>query len=171
MEAGDIQLILKQYYSNFGTNKLTSRIYTIEKILPTVYSTGDLEGTPKIEFVDISLKTKLILTRFGGYFGTLRFDERRFLNTLSGFTPYWDFKPTNAIHADSPRVYTSDKFLNLDKIDKIQLKCDVIDGNVARRIREPIIFSFLLNKPIGFEVFLEAETSLYIRKKNLFWTL
>ena len=27
-----------------------------------------------------------------------------------GFTPYWDYKPTNAIHADSPAVYTSEKF-------------------------------------------------------------
>ena len=27
-----------------------------------------------------------------------------------GFTPYWDHKPTNAFHADSPGVYTSVKF-------------------------------------------------------------
>ena len=54
------------------------------------------------------MKTKLILTRFGSAFGTLRFDEKSFLNTLLGFAPYWDYKPTNAIHCDSPGVYTSD---------------------------------------------------------------
>ena len=53
------------------------------------------------------MKTKLSLTRFGGTFGTLRFDENSFLNTFLSFTSYWDYKPTNAIHADSPGVYTS----------------------------------------------------------------
>ena len=40
-----------------------------------------------------------------------------------GFSPYWGFKPTNAIHADSPGGYTSDEILNLSTIDKIHLKC------------------------------------------------
>ena len=39
---------------------------------------GDHEGTLQIEFDDISVKTKLILTRFGGTFGTLRFIEKSF---------------------------------------------------------------------------------------------
>ena len=68
------------------------------------------------------MKTKLILTRFGSTFGTLRFDERSFFSTLLGFTPYWDHKPTNAIHADSSGVYTSDKNLYLSTLDKILLK-------------------------------------------------
>ena len=62
---------------------------------------GDHEGTLKIENNDISMKTKLILTRFGGSFGTLSL-----LKKLLGFTPFWDYKPTIAIHADSPGVYT-----------------------------------------------------------------
>ena len=56
------------------------------------------------------METKPIITRFGGNFGTSRFDEKSFFITLLGSTPYWDYRPTNAIHAPSPGVYTSDKF-------------------------------------------------------------
>ena len=61
-------------------------------------------------------------------------------NTSLGFTPYWDYKPTTAIHADSPGVSSCDKVLNLSTIDKIHLKCEVIDGKVVNGIREPILF-------------------------------
>ena len=76
------------------------------------------------------MKTNLVLTRFGGIFGTLRFDERSFLDTFLGFTPFWDYTPTNAIHSESPGVFTSDKILNSSTIDKIHLKCDVIHGTI-----------------------------------------
>ena len=79
---------------------------------------GDHEGTLQTEYVDDTMKTKPILTRFGSSFGTLRFDERACFKTLLGFTPYWDFKPTNAPHADSSGVYSSDKILKLNTIKK-----------------------------------------------------
>ena len=68
----------------------------------------DHEGTIQIEFDNISMKLNLILTRFGVTFGTLRLDKP-FLYTLLDFTPFWDYKPTDSIHADSPGVYTSEK--------------------------------------------------------------
>ena len=84
------------------------------------------------------------------------------------FTQNWDYRPTNAVHADSPGVYTSDKILNSSTIGKIHLKCDVIDGSVANGIREPRIFSFVLDKPPGYKVFCEPETILYRRiNKNV----
>ena len=49
------------------------------------------------------------MTRFGGTFWVLRFDKGSIFNVLLGFTPYWDYKLTIAIHADSPGVYTSQK--------------------------------------------------------------
>ena len=70
---------------------------------------GDHEGTLQIEYDDKSMKTKLTLKRFRGTFGTLRFKEKSFFNSLSGFTPYWDYKLINAIHADNLSVYTIDK--------------------------------------------------------------
>ena len=63
----------------------------------------------KIEYDDITTKTKLILKRFGGTFGTLNFYEKSFFSTVLGFTPFWDYKPTNAIHADRPGVWTGEK--------------------------------------------------------------
>ena len=77
------------------------------------------------------LPWKLILTRFGN-FGTLKFDEKSFFNTLLGITPYWDYKPTNAIkptNADSAGVYTSDKILNL--IQEIKSTWNVMLSMVA----------------------------------------
>ena len=52
-------------------------------------------------------------------------------------------KPTNAFHADSSGVYTSDKNLNLSTIDKNHIKCDVIDSSILNGLRQPILL-FLL---------------------------
>ena len=105
------------------------------------------------------------MTRFGEAFGTLRFDKKSFFHTILGFAPYWDYKPTNAIHADTPGVYTSDKInLNLNTINKIHLKCDIIDGSIQDGARQPILFSFILDKPNGYKIFCQPETIHY--KKN-----
>ena len=81
----------------------------------------DNEGALQIENDDLGKKTKPILTRSGATFGVLRFHERPFSNTLLKFPACWDFKPTSAIHAYSPGVYTSDKSINLSTIDKIHV--------------------------------------------------
>ena len=92
---------------------------------------GDHEGTPKTEYDDTGMKAKLILTQFLLTFGTLRFNEKSFFNTLFGMTQYWDYKPTNAITADYPGVHTSEQILYLRLIKKIHLKCDCIDRSVV----------------------------------------
>ena len=74
------------------------------------------------------------------------------------FTPFYDYKPTNAIYSDSPAVYTSDKILYLNTIEKILLKCDVIAGSVVNGLRQRIFFSFVLDKLSGYKVFCEPET-------------
>ena len=78
-----------------------------------------------------------------------------FLNYLFGFTPYWDYKPTKAIHADSPSVYTSDTFSILSTIDEIDIKRDVINGSAVNGLGQPILYSFVLDKPGGLKVFCE----------------
>ena len=112
------------------------------------------------------MPAKFILTRFGGTFGTIRFDEKSFSITFLSFTPYWENKPTNAIHADSPDVYTSDKSLILSKTGKIPLECDVIDGSVVKGKRQPILFCFIVHKPAAYKVFCEPET-IHSKKMNL----
>ena len=88
------------------------------------------------------MKTKLIVAHFRLTFRTLRFHKKILFKTLLGFTPYWDYKPTNP--------FTSEKYINLSTESKIHLKCDVIDGSVVNGIRELILFSFIFSKPPGY---------------------
>ena len=92
----------------------------------------------------------------------MRFDKQSFFHTLLGFSPYWDYKPNNSSHVLIPSVYPSDKIiLNLNTIDKIHLKCDCIDGSIQDGVRQPIQFSFVMDKPSGYKVFAEPETIHY----------
>ena len=162
LEEDNNRLILKQYNEKFVTYELEPGNYGIKDIQKAVHPLGDHEGTLKIEYDDLNKKVKLTLTRFGSTFGTLRFDEKSFFHTILGFDPYWDYKPTNAFNADSPGVYTSDKvILNLNTINKIHLKCDMIDGSVVDGVRQPILFSFVLDKPSGYKLFYLPQTIHY----------
>ena len=162
LEEDIIRLILKQYSEKFITYELDPGNYTIEDIQKTVHPLGDHEGTLQIEYDDLNKKVKLILTSFDGNFGTLRFDEKSFFHTILGFTPYWDYKPTNAFISNGEGVYTSDKMiLNLNTIKKIHLKCGCIDGSIQDRVRKPILFSFVLDKQSGYKVFCQPETIHY----------
>ena len=76
---------------------------------------------------------------------------------LMGFTPGWDYKHYNK--------YISQKILNLGSTTKIHLKADVIDGSVVDGVRQPILYSFVLDKPSGYKIFCEPET-LHYKKIN-----
>ena len=153
LEDENIRLILKQYNEKFVTYELDPGNYSVEDLQKAVYPFGDHENTLQIEYDELNKRVKLILTRFGDTFGTLKFDDKSFFHTLLGFTPYWDYKPG---------VYSSDKvILNLNTINKIHLKCDAIDGSVVNGIRQPILYSFVLDKPAGYKVFSEPETIHY----------
>ena len=162
LEEDNIRLILKQYNEKFITYELDPGNYNIEDIHQAVYSLDDHKGNLQIEYDEINKEVKLIVTSYANSFGVLRFDDKSFFHTLLGFDPYWDYKPTNAIHADFPGVYTNDKdILNLYTINKIHLKCDVIDGSIQDGVRQPILFSFVLDKPSGYKVFCQPETIHY----------
>ena len=112
------------------------------------------------------METKIVLKfkssgngKFG--LGTLRFDEIPFCHTFLGSTPFRDFKPTNFNHVAIPGVYTSGKILNLSTTNKIHLKCDVDDGSVVNGLRQPILYSFVLDKKPGYKVHSEPETIHY----------
>ena len=38
------------------------------------------------------------------------------------------------------------------------MKCDCIDGSIQDGVRQPILFSFVLDKKPGYKVFCEPET-------------
>ena len=99
------------------------------------------------------MKTKLNVRT--GVIG-IRFDEQSFFSSILGFTPHWDYKH----HIK----YISQKNVNLSSSNKIHLKCDCIDGSVVNGLRQPILYSFILDKLPGYKVFCEPETIHY--KKN-----
>ena len=59
----------------------------------------------------------------------------------------------------------SQKILNLGNTIKIHLKADVIDGSLVNGSRQPILYSFVLNKKLRYKVFSEPET-IYYKKIN-----
>ena len=59
LDQDDFQMVLKQYTSSFVTCELSPGRYTIRVFSKAVYTMGDHEGTLKIEYNDICMKTKL----------------------------------------------------------------------------------------------------------------
>ena len=41
------------------------------------------------------------------------------------------------------------------------MKCDCIDGSIQDGVRQPIFFSFVLDKTAGYKVFCQPETKHY----------
>ena len=152
---GDIKLVLDEYNSNFVTYELAPGIYSYRDIAEALYYILQSEYPSSgseifIRLDDITGKTKLVV-RSGII--AIRFDEKSFFNTILGFTPGWDYKHYNQ--------YLSQKIVNLSNTNKIHLKCDAIDGSVVNGIRQPILYSFVLDKPAGYKVFSEPETIHY----------
>ena len=151
----DIKLVLVEYNSNFITYELSPGIYTYRNIAEALYYILESEYPSSgseilIRLDDITRKTKLVV-RSGII--AIRFDENSFFSTILGFTAGWDYKHYNQ--------YLSQKIVNLSNTNKIHLKCDAIDGSVVNGIRQPILYSFVLDKPFGYKVFCEPETIHY----------
>ena len=51
--------------------------------------------------------------------------------------------------------------MNLNTTSKIHLKCDCIHGSFQNGVRQPILYSFVLDKPSGYKIFSEPETIHY----------
>ena len=159
----DFQLILKQFISKFITNEFSPSLYTfkdISEVLSRGFEKefeirGEIQPNTKydksdsiiIECDNNTMKTKLIIVY---EINALRFDDKSFFNTILGSPPYWDYKSHNE--------YVAEKFTKSSTIDKIHLKCDVIDGSVQSGLRQPLLFSFVLDKKPGYKVFSEPET-------------
>ena len=151
----DIKLVLDEYNSNFMTYELEPGIYTFKDISEALFNILQTEypGSSNviiIEYDDITGKTKLVV-RDGII--AIRFDEKSFFSTILGFTSGWDYKHYNR--------YISQNIVNLSSTNKIHLKCDAIDGSVVDGVRQPILFSFVLDKLPGYKVFCEPETIHY----------
>ena len=89
----------------------------------------------------------------------IRFDEKSFFSTILGFTAGWDYKHYNQ--------YLSQKTVNLSSTNKIYMKCDAINGSVVNEVRQPILHSFVLDKPSGYKIFCGPETIHYKKNKQI----
>ena len=152
---GDVKLVLDEYNSSFITYELEPGIYTFKDISEALLIILQIEypgpsNVINIEFDDITRKTKLVVNI--GIIA-IRFDEKSFFSTILGFTPGWVYKHYNK--------YISQKIVNLSNTNKIHLKCDAIDGSIQDGVRQPILFSFVLDKPAGYKVFSQPETIRY----------
>ena len=151
----DINLVLDEYNSSFVTYELELDIYTFKDISEALFNIVQLENPGPsnaivIEFDGVTRKTELVVRN--GIIA-IRFDEKSFFSIILGFTSGWDYK-----HYIED---ISQKIVNLSTTNKMHLKCDVIDHSVVNGLREPILFSFVLDKPSGYKVFSEPETIHY----------
>ena len=151
----DIKLVLDEYNSSFITYELEPGIYTSKDISEALLKIFQPEydgylNAIDTKYDDIIMKTKLEV-RAGII--CIRFDEKSFFSTILGFTSGWDYKHYNK--------YTSQKVVNLGSTNKIHLNCDCIDGSVLDGVRQPILYSFVLDKLPGYKVFSEPETIHY----------
>ena len=151
----DVKLVLDEYNSSFITYELDPGIYTFKDIFEALFNILQSEypgpsNVIDIEFDDITMKTKLVVNN--GIIA-IKFDEKSFFSTLLGFTPGWEYKNYNK--------YTSQELVNLGNTNKIHLKCDCIDGRVVNGLRQPKLYSFVLDKLPGYRVFSEPEKIHY----------
>ena len=138
--------------------------YSIE---PNIYNMVDLNKTlknilPDNVKINISIderknKTDLEINQ------TLIFTNKSFFYTLLGFTQSHQ-GPLNDIegfYQILPGSYKSDKPINITGIDKVHLKCNVVDGSIVNGVREPILYSFALDQPPGHKIYKEPKVKLF----------
>ena len=159
----DIKLVLDECNSSFITCDLEPGFYTFKDISEALFNILQPKYPEPIntivnEFDDITRKTKLVV-RSG--IVAIRFHEKSFFGTILGYTSGWDYKHYNK--------YISQKIVNLSSTNKIHLKCDVIDGSVVDGLRQPILYSFLLDKLPGYKVIFEPETKHYKKLNKSVW--
>ena len=151
----DVKLVLDEYNSSFITYKLEPGIYTFKDVSEVLFNIlqSEYPGPSNVidtEHDDITMKTKMVVK--SGIIA-IRFDEKSFFSTILGFNPGWDYKHYNK--------YISQKIVNLSNTNKIHLKCDAINGSVVNGLRQPILYSFVLDKLPGYKVFSEPGTIQY----------
>ena len=87
LDEDDLQLVLKQYNSNFVKYELSPAIYTVKDISEIVYTMGDHAGTLQIEYDDFTMKKKPHLTQLvlEGLLARYGLTKNLFLKYFFGF--------------------------------------------------------------------------------------
>ena len=138
--------------------------YSIE---PNIYNVVDLNKTltnilPDNVKIGITIderkyKTDLKINQ------TLIFTNKSFFYTILGFTQSHQssFNDIEGFYQIIPGSYKSNKPINITGIDKVHLKCNVVDGSIVNGVREPILYSFALDQPPGHKIYKEPKFKLF----------
>ena len=94
---------------------------------------------------------------------TLIFTNKSFFYTILGFTQSHQgpLNDIEGLYQILPGSYKSDKPINITGIDKVHLKCNVVDGSIVNGVREPILYSFALDQPPGHKICKEPKFKLF----------
>ena len=140
-------------------------------LIPAVYEVVDLNNTPKhnlpdnvkvgVTIEDVRLKSNLKSNQ------TLIFTEKSFFYSILGFTQSrsYPLDDIDGFHQLIAGSYKSDKPINITGIDKFHLKCDCIQGNIVKGVREPVLYSFALKSLPGHKTYKEPRIKLF-KKTN-----
>ena len=149
-------LNLKYIPSNRTGYSLNSGIYeiidinkTLEYILPNIEKVSN-------SIDEIRIKSNLNNNQ------TLIFTKKSFFYTSSGFTESHS-KPLGDIEVLIqliPGLLKSNKHSHNARFDKIQSKCNSNNGSIVNGTREPISYSFALDKPLDHKIYKEPRNKL-----------
>ena len=97
---------------------------------------------------------------------TLIFTNKSFFYTILGFTQSHShpLDDIDGFYQLIPGSYKSDKPINNTRIDKVLLKCNVVDGSLVNGVREPILSSFALDQPPGHKIYKEPKVNFFFEK-------
>ena len=139
---------------------------------PGIYEVVDLNNTLKyilpdnvkvsITIDDVRIKSNLKINQ------TSIFTEKSFFYTILGFTRsrFYPLDDIDGFYQLIAGSYKGDRHINITGIDKIQLKCDCIQGSIVNGIREPILYSFALSSPPGHKIYKEPRVKLFKKIKK-----
>ena len=100
---------------------------------------------------------------------TLIFTIKSFFYTILGFTRSHSYPliDTDGFYQLIAGSYKSEKPINITGVNKVQLKCDCIQGSSLNGTREPISYSFDLDQPAGHKIYKEPRIKLFKKIKKL----
>ena len=102
---------------------------------------------------DIRLNSNLTIKK------TIRFSEKAFFYTKLQFTESYSgiLRDIPGFVQLIPGSYKCDEPIKIRGIDKIQLKCDCINGSIVNGISLPILYSFALSSPPGLKIYKDPR--------------
>ena len=63
--------------------------------------------------------------------------------------------------------YKRDKPIKITGIDKVHLKCNVVDGSIVNGVREPVLSSSGLDQPPNHKIYKEPKFKLFKKINKL----